>query len=106
MLSLILMFPPPSGGTSPDGANQLPGLLIMFSSVILIFYFMMIRPQQKRAKEHKALLDAVKKGDKVVTTSGIHGTVSEVDETTILIQIADNTRVKFDKASVASVDAK
>jgi len=105
MLSLILMSPPPSGGAA-DGGSQLLSTVIMFGSVILIFYFMMIRPQQKRAKEHKALLDAVKKGDKVVTTSGIHGTVSEVEDTTILIQIADNTRVKFDKASVASVDAK
>jgi preprotein translocase subunit YajC len=106
MLSLILMSPAPSGGAAADGGSQLLSTVIMFGSVILIFYFMMIRPQQKRAKEHKALLDAVKKGDRVVTTSGIHGTVSEVEDTTILIQIADNTRVKFDKASVASVDAK
>lgn len=106
MLSLILMSPAPAGGGAADASGQLMSTVIMFGSVILIFYFMMIRPQQKRAKEHKALLDSIKKGDKVVTTSGMHGTVSDVMEGTVLIQIADNTRVVFDKGSIASIDAK
>ena len=76
----------------------------MFGAVILIFYFMMIRPQQKRAKEHQALLASIKKGDKVVTSSGMHGSVTEVDETTVSVTVATNTTIKFDKSAIASVN--
>ncbi len=78
----------------------------MFGAVIAIFYFMMIRPQQKRAKEHQKLLSSVKKGDKVVTTSGMHGSVYEVDDATVTITIASNCHVTFDKSAVASVEAR
>ena len=77
----------------------------MFGAVIAIFYFMMIRPQQKRAKEHQKLLSGVKRGDKVVTASGIHGTVSDVDDATVTVTIASNTNVKFDKSAIGSVSA-
>jgi preprotein translocase subunit YajC len=63
---------------------------------------MMIRPQQKRQKEHQKMLESLKKGDKVVTSTGIHGTISELDDTTYLVQIAENTRVRFEKSAIAS----
>lgn len=78
----------------------------MFGAVIAIFYFMMIRPQQKRAKEHQKLLSSVKKGDKVVTTSGMHGSVYEVDDATVTITIASNCHVTFDKSAVGTVEAR
>lgn len=106
MLALFLMSPAPAGGAGGDTTGQLIQTVVMFGAVIAIFYFMMIRPQQKRAKEHQKLLASIKKGDSVVTSSGIHGTVYEVDETTITVTIASNTNVKFDKSSVGTVVAK
>lgn len=102
MLALILMSPPPQGqGGDPTG--QLISTLVMFGSVILIFYFMMIRPQQKRAKEHQKMLAAIKKGDKVITSSGIHGTVYELDDNVVTITIASNCQVRFDKSVVTTI---
>ena len=100
----MLLTPPPADGS--DATGSLVSTFVMFGAVILIFYFMMIRPQQKRAKEHKALLGSVKKGDKVVTSSGMHGSVTEVDDMTVTVTIATNTQVKFDKAAIASVEPK
>ncbi|RPI69753.1 MAG: preprotein translocase subunit YajC [Ignavibacteriae bacterium] len=100
----MLLTPPPADGQDPT--SSLISTFVMFGAVIAIFYFMMIRPQQKRAKEHQKLLAAVKKGDKVVTTSGMHGTVYEVDETSVTITIASNCHVTFDKSAVASVEAR
>ena len=77
-------------------------MLIMFGAVILVMYFLMIRPQQKRQKEHQRMLSEIRKGDKVITTSGIHGTVSEVTETTMVLHIADNIQVTFEKSAVAA----
>jgi len=100
----MLLAPPPADGQDPTGS--LISTFVMFGAVILIFYFMMIRPQQKRAKEHKALLDGVKKGDKVVTSSGMHGTVADVDEATVSVTVATNTTITFDKSAIASVESK
>ena len=91
---------------APQGQDGGPGLmanLILFGSIILIFYFMIIRPQQKRQREHQKLIESVKKGDKVMMSSGIHGTVAGVEEKTVLVQIADNVKVKFDKSAIANV---
>ena len=78
---------------------------VMFALMIGIFYFMVIRPQQKRVKEHQKLLGSVKRGDKIVLNNGMHGTVHEVEEKTVLVEIAKNTVVKFEKASIQSVIA-
>lgn len=77
--------------------------LIMFSLIIVIFYFMILRPQQKRQKERQKMLDAVKKGDKIVTIGGIQGTVVGLDDKTVLVQIADNVKVKIEKTAVSSI---
>lgn len=95
---LMLMAPPSGGG---DAQSMLP-TLVMFGAIFAIMYFMMIRPQQKRQKEHQKMLESLKKGDKVVTSTGIHGTISELDDTTYLVQIAENTRVRFEKSAIAS----
>jgi len=87
----------PSGGGIPWPT------FLMFGSIILIFYFMIIRPQQKRVKEHQALIGGVKRGDKVVLSNGMHGSVHEVEEKTVLVEIAKNTVVRFEKGSIQSV---
>lgn len=102
MALLMFMAPAPQGGQG-DATGQLLQTLFMFGAIILIFYFMMIRPQQKRAKEHRALLDSLKKGDKVVTASGIHGFVHDLSDTTVVITVAPNTNVTFDRSSISSV---
>ncbi len=83
-----------------------PPVLFQFMPLIIIavlFYFLLIRPQQKKQKEHQALVSALKTGDKVVTNAGIHGLVANVKETTILLKVADNVKIELDRAAVATV---
>lgn len=86
-----------------DGGPSLVSNLVLFGSIIAIFYFMIIRPQQKRQKEREALLTALKKGDKIITAGGVHGTIVGLDEKTVLVQIADNVKVKVERGSITSV---
>lgn len=87
------------------GGGSLWQTVIMFGAIIAIFFFMIIRPQQKRMKEHQALLAGVKRGDKVVLGNGMHGTVYEVEEKTVLIEVAKNTVIRFDKGAIQSMVA-
>ncbi|MBW7887794.1 MAG: preprotein translocase subunit YajC [Bacteroidetes bacterium] len=95
------LMAPPQGG---QGGGEIYSTIIMFALIIGIFYFMIIRPQSKRQKEREKLLSAVKKGDKIVTAGGLHATVIGVEEKTLLIQIADNVKVKLERNSVAVVN--
>jgi preprotein translocase subunit YajC len=91
---------------APQGQGQGGGMfstLIMFGLIIVIFYFMILRPQQKRQKERDKMLNDVQKGDKVITAGGIHGTVMGLEDKTILVQISDNVKVKVEKSAVSSV---
>ena len=76
---------------------------IMFGAIILIFYFLIIRPQKKRDKETQAMIDSLKKGDKVITIGGIHGTVVAVKEKTVVLKVDDNARIEFLKTAVSTV---
>lgn len=71
--------------------------------VFVIFYFLMIRPQQKQRKQHMMLIQNLKKGDEVVTSAGIHAKVSNVMDNVVTLEIADNVRIKMDKQQVATV---
>lgn len=86
------------GGAQSAFASFLP-LIIIFA----IFYFLLIRPQQKRAKQHKEMMAALKKGDKVMTSGGIYGVVDSVSERTVILKIAEETKVKFGKANIAAI---
>ena len=70
----------------------------------MVFYFFMIRPQVKKAKDHKKLVEDLKKGDKIVTTAGIHGKIVDMNETTFLIEVEGGTKIRFDKTAI-SLDA-
>jgi preprotein translocase subunit YajC len=72
--------------------------------IIVVFYFFMIRPQMKKAKDHKKFIEELKKGDKVVTSAGIHGKIVDLNETTFLIEVEGGTKIRFDKSAV-SLDA-
>ncbi len=90
---------------TPQGSAEggMFSTLIMFMLIIAIFYFMILRPQQKRQKERQKLLESIKKGDKIVTAGGLHGTIAGLDEKTVLIQVADNVKMKFERSAVATV---
>ena len=90
-------------GQGDGGGGGMTSTLIMFGLIFVIFYFMIVRPQQKRQKERQRMLDALKKGDKVLTAGGIHGTIMGIEEKTVLVQIADGIKVKVDRGSVSSV---
>ena len=77
--------------------------LIFFGGMILIFYFILIRPQSKRAKEHRALVGGLAKGDEVITTGGILGKITDVSEQYATVEIADNVQVKIQRAAVSTV---
>jgi len=85
------------------------GGMLSFAPIIVlfaIFYFLMIRPQQKKAKAHKEMLSKTAKGDYVVTTGGLHGRVSGVSEDTVTVEIAENVRVKVEKGAIAKRKVK
>ena len=79
------------------------GSFIMMGLMFVVLYFLMIRPQQKRAKEHKALLDALAKGDEVVTQGGIAGTVAELRDSFVKVTIAPNVDVLVQRSSIGAV---
>ena len=83
--------------------------LITFLPIILmgfIFYFIIYRPQKKRQKAREALVNQVEKGDKVITNHGIHGTIAQVEDTTVLLQISDNTKIRIEKSALGTVTPK
>lgn len=91
------------GGGSSSGTLL---SLVPFVLIFVIFYFLLILPQQKRQKAQKAMLDALKKGDKVITASGIWGTITTPPgKTTVTLQIADNTKIKIQKEHIAKLRA-
>jgi preprotein translocase subunit YajC len=96
-------------GGAPGGAGGPAGGMAAFQQVIplvfmfAIFYFLLIRPQQKKAKEHKALLEAIKKGDNVITAGGVHGKIVSVDEGIVTLEIASGVNIKIIKSYIAAV---
>lgn len=93
-------------GPSPQGAQGQGGGIIgllPLALIFVIFYFLIIRPQQKRAKDHKNMVENLKKGDKVILSGGEYGVVEEVRPNTLTVKISENVRVKYGKAYVAAV---
>ncbi len=101
MFNQVLAMAPAQQG---QGGGEIYSTLIMFALIIGIFYFMIIRPQQKKQKEREALLTQVKKGDKIITSGGVHAKVIAVEEKTILIEIADNVKIKIEKNSISVIN--
>ena len=93
------MAPGPAGGGNGSIMSVLPLMVGMFA----IMYFLIIRPQQKQRKDREALLAAVKKGDRVVTSSGLYGTVVGLSETTVTLKVADQVKLEFERSAVARI---
>jgi preprotein translocase subunit YajC len=105
MISIILFLAqqaPPAGSPAAPSPSLVANFLpLIFMAVI--FYFLLIRPQQRRQKEQQRLLANLKTGDKVITSSGIHGLIANVKDSTVLLKIADNVKIEVEKSSVATV---
>jgi len=99
MYSFFLMGP--AGGEANPLSMFLPLILIF-----LVFYFFIIRPQKKKEDQRKSMIAAVKKGDKVVTIGGLHGTVTQVDEASVLLQVDTNVKLRVEKSALSSVQTK
>ena len=82
------------------GQASMISTLMMMGMIFVIFYFLLIRPQQKEQKAHKKMLDALQKGQQVVTASGLHGRVHDVGDGTVVLEVASNVRVTVDKFAV------
>jgi preprotein translocase subunit YajC len=89
-----------SGQAAPSPFTSMVPLVFL----CIIFYFMLIRPQQKRQKEHQSLISAVKTGDRVITSSGIHGVIANVKDKTVIVKVADNVKIEFDRSSITSIE--
>lgn len=88
-----------------DGASEPSAIfnLVFFGGFALIFYFLIWRPQSKRAKEHKELMSSLNKGDEVMTNGGILGKLTKVDDNYIVLQIADNVEIKLQKSAITAI---
>lgn len=103
LVSLVPLFQETAPANSTGSFLQ---TIIIFGGMILIFYFLMIRPQQKRQKALQKMISEMKKGDRVVTIGGVYGTVHSVKESTVVIKVDDNARIEFSKSAIASVIGK
>ncbi|CUS35509.1 Protein translocase, subunit YajC [Candidatus Nitrospira nitrosa] len=103
MLMESLAWAEGTGGGGAAAGGGAGGILslVPFLLIFVIFYFLLIRPQQQKQKQQQTLLDAIKKGDKVITTSGIWGTVTNLGKDTVTLQIADNTKIKMQRENVS-----
>ncbi|HEY9053482.1 MAG TPA: preprotein translocase subunit YajC [Rectinemataceae bacterium] len=90
-----------AAAANPTG--QMVSTIVTFGLVFVVFYFFIIRPQNKKQKEAKKMIDAVKKGDKVITIGGVHGLVHAVKEGTVVIKVDENSKIEFSKSAIASV---
>ena len=96
---LPLLMAPPAG----EGAGNPLMSFLPFIAIIAIFYFLIIRPQSKKRKETEKMLSALKKGDRVVTIGGLHGTIQSVKDTTVIIKADDNVKLEFLRSAVSNI---
>jgi len=101
-IAALLAFTTPAfaeGGASSSSFTQLIPLIL----IMLIFWFLLIRPQQKRAKEHRGMVEGLKKGDKVMTNGGIYGSITDVKDDYLKVEIAEGVRIKIQRDAVAAL---
>jgi preprotein translocase subunit YajC len=100
-LSRLMAAPAADGSAGSSLFSFLP-----LVAIIAIFYFLILRPQNKKQKETQKMLSALKKGDRVVTIGGIHGVIQSVKESTVIVKVDDNVKLEFNRSAVASVSSQ
>jgi preprotein translocase subunit YajC len=104
-LAMLALFLAQTSTAAPAPASPAGGFgfFVPFIFIFVIMYFIMIRPQQRRQKEQQKLIGALKTGDHVVTSSGIHGLIANVKDSTVIVKVADNVKIEMDKAAITNV---
>ena len=100
MLYLFLAQTQSPAPSTPGGGI---GFFVPFIFIFIIMYFVMIRPQKKRQEQQQKLVTSLKTGDRVVTNAGIHGLISNVKDTTVIVKVADNVKIEMEKSAIANV---
>ena len=100
---LPLLMGAPQGDSGSPGSSLMTFLPLVL--IIGIFYFLILRPQNKKQKETQKMLSALKKGDRIVTIGGIHGVITNVKETTVIVRVDENTKLEFSRSAISGVEA-
>jgi len=104
IFDMLHMFLAQAQSAAPTGSPAGGiGFFVPFIFIFIIMYFVMIRPQKKRQEQQQKLMASVKTGDRVVTNSGIHGLISNVKETTVIVKVADNVKIEMEKSAITTV---
>ena len=103
-VQFLLMATPQGGAEGAQGGSALMTFL-PFVAIIAIFYFLIIRPQSKKQKETQKMLAALKKGDRIVTIGGIHGTIQKVMEHSVIVKVDENTKLEFNRSAISAIVA-
>lgn len=94
------------GAAAAPEAGSMMSFVVPMIFMVVIFYFLLIRPQQKKSKEHKALLDNLKKGDRIITSGGMIGTIINIDDQIVNVEIADKVRIEMGRPYIAGFAPK
>lgn len=100
MNTLYIMLQAAADPAAAPQGGGMGSMLLMMGALVVVFYFFMIRPQQKRQKELQQFRNELKKGDRIVTIGGIHGVVQSVNDSTIIVSIAEGVEVSFEKSAI------
>jgi preprotein translocase subunit YajC len=105
ILDMLLMIfaQAQTGSPAPVPGGGIGSFFVPLIFIFIIMYFVMIRPQKKRQEQQQKLVSSLKSGDRVVTNAGIHGLISNVKETTVLLKVADNVKIEIDKSAITNV---
>jgi preprotein translocase subunit YajC len=96
-------------GAAPSGGGGIFGtinMLVPFIAMFVIFYFLLIRPQQKKQRDHRQMLQNLRRGDRVLTTGGIYGTIAKIRNDVVHLEIADQIRIRISKGSISDIVAE
>jgi preprotein translocase subunit YajC len=96
----LAAFGAPGGA---GGSSAVVTQLVFFAAIFAIFYFLLIRPQQKQKRDRERMLSAIKRGDRVVTSSGIHGTVTGLNDLTVTLRVTDQVKLEFDRSAIGRI---
>lgn len=102
-LPLLLGSMEGTGGAAQGGTSGILTMLLPFGLIILVFYFLIIRPQSKKQKETKSMLSSLRKNDRVATIGGIRGTITAVKEDTVIVKVNDSIKMEFSKSAISNV---
>ena len=100
---LFAAYGPQGGAAQGQGGGNPMSLIFMIIAIFAVMYFLMIRPQQRQKRQHQDMLSQVSKGDKVVTTGGIHGTIAGVKDSSVILKIADNVKIEVNRSSIGQI---